>query len=316
MVLSISIILKHYRNSPIYRLLGFLFVCLSFIPLFAHAELPLKIENPITEPGQWKLETGLTYRHTHRSQITIGKPLFVVTESNQVISIPTDVHQEQINQNTLMPSIGLRYGLTPKVELYGKTAWSMQHTRHSHDLESKITQHHRFENVWLGINYHLIDHSEVNVLGFMESTLAEQRKSMVYGKTAVLGTTLYRSMDPLVLSLTTTYQHYFKDHQDLNHSRISHALMLNPQVAFAANDQITLSSGLTWRYLNINHCYPVRRHTVNQVSLSDQLNSTAIGLNLGLAYSYSPQTTLLLRNHVDLTGRGGAEIGVSVQVGL
>lgn len=123
-------------------------------------------------------------------------------------------------------------------------------------------------------------------------------------------------MDPLVLSFTTAYQHHFKDSQELNKDCTSGVLMFNPQVSFAANDQITLSNGITWRYLSMNHRYPVRRHTVHQVSLSDQPNSTAIGLNLGLAYLYSPQTTLMLRNHFDLTGRGGAEIGVSVQVGL
>ncbi len=60
-----------------------------------HAELPLRIENPITEPGQWKLEAGLTYANTNRSQMTMKEPLLFQTESNQVISVPTDVHQEQ-----------------------------------------------------------------------------------------------------------------------------------------------------------------------------------------------------------------------------
>ncbi len=277
-----------------------------------HAELPLRIEKPLTEQGKWKLEAGLTYANTNRSQITIKAPLLVETESGQVVSVPTHVHQEQINQNTLIPSIGLHYGLTPKAELYGKTTWSMQHTRHSNEIENKTIQNHQFESAWLGVNYHLMDHPEVNVLGFMEGALAEQRKSMVYGKTVVLGTTFYRSMDPLVLSLTTAYQHHFKDSQELNKDRTSGVLIFNPQVSFAANDQITLSSGLTWRYLGMNH----HRHTINQTSLLDQPSATTTGLNLGLAYLYSTQTTLLLRNHFDMTGQGGAEIGVSVQMGL
>jgi hypothetical protein len=51
-------------------------------------------------------------------------------------------------------------------------------------------------------------------------------------------------------------------------------------------------------------------------SLLDQPSATTTGLNLGLAYLYSPQTTLLLRNHFDISGQGGAEVGVSVQVKL
>lgn len=277
-----------------------------------HAELPLRIEKPLTEQGKWKLETGLTYSNINRSQIAMKAPLLVETESGQVVSVPTDVHQEQINQNTLIPSIGLRYGLTPKVELYGRTAWSMSHTRLLNEIKNQTTQNHQFDSAWLGINYHLMEHPEVNVVGFVEGALAEQRKSMVYGKTAVLGTTLYRSMDPLVLSLTTAYQHHFKSNQELRKDRISGVLMFNPQVSFAANDQITLSSGLTWRYLGMNH----HRHTINQTSLLDQPSVTTTGLNLGLAYLYSPQTTLLLRNQFDTSGRGGAEIGVSVQMRL
>lgn len=164
--------------------------------------------------------------------MTMKEPLLVETESGQVVSVPTDVHQEQINQNTLIPSIGLHYGLTPKVELYGKTAWSIQHTRHSNEIENQTTQNHQLDSAQLGINYHLIDRPEVNIVGFMEGALAEKRAfSMVYGKTAGLGTTFYRSMDPLVLSLTTAYQHHFKDSQGLSKDRISGVLMINPQVS-------------------------------------------------------------------------------------
>lgn len=86
----------------------------------AYAELPLQIEKSLTEQGQWKLEAGLTYANTNRSQVTMKEPLLIQTGPTQVVSVPTDVHQEQIHQNTLMPSIGLRYGLIPKVELYEK----------------------------------------------------------------------------------------------------------------------------------------------------------------------------------------------------
>lgn len=245
--------------------------------------------------------------------MTMKEPLLVEAESGQVVSVPTDVHQEQINQNTLIPSIGLHYGLTPKVELYGKTAWSIQHTRHSNEIENQTTQNHQLDSAQLGINYHLIDRPEVNVVGFMEGALAEKRAfSMVCGKTAGLGTTFYRSIDPLVLSLTTAYQHHFKGNQELSKDRISGVLMINPQVSFAANDQITLSRGLTWRYLGMGHHHHTR-HAINQASLLDRSSATTTGLNLGLAYLYSPQTTLLLRNQFDTSGRGGAEIGVSVQ---
>jgi hypothetical protein len=176
----------------------------------ASCRITATIEKSLTEQGKWKLEAGLTYANTNRSQITMKEPLLVQTGSNQVVSVPTDVHQEQIHQNTLIPSIGLRYGLTPKVELYGKTAWSMSHMRLLNESKNQTTQYHQLDSAWLGINYHLIDHPEVNVIGIYGGRLAEQRKSMVYGKTVVLGTTFYRSMDPLVLSLTTAYQHHFK----------------------------------------------------------------------------------------------------------
>ena len=308
-----SSILRIWRKSQTLYLLGLLFVFISCFSWPAYAELPLQIEKPLTEQGKWKLEAGLTYANANRSQMTMKEPLLVETESGQVVSVPTDVHQEQINQNTLIPSIGLHYGLTPKVELYGRTAWSMSYTRLLNEIKNKTVQNHRFDSVWLGVNYHLIDHPEVNVLGFMEGALTEQRKSMVYGKTVVLGTTFYRSMDPLVLSLTTAYQHHFKDDQELSKDHISGVLMLNPQVSFAANDQITLSSGLTWHYLAVDRY----SHQLNNASaLNTSTAATTTSLNLGLAYLYSPQTTLMLRNHFDVSGRGGAEIGVSVQMRL
>lgn len=192
----------------------------------------------------------------------------------------------------------------------------MSHTRLLNEIKNQTTQNHQLDSAQLGINYYLMDHPEVNVVGFMEGALAEKRAfSMVYGKTAGLGTTFYRSIDPLVLSLTTAYQHHFKDSKELSKDRIRGILMLNPQVSFAANDQITLSSGLTWRYLGMGHHHHTG-HTVNQASLLDKPSATTTGLNLGLAYLCSPQTTLTLRNHFDISGQSGAEIGVSVQMGL
>ena len=138
---------------------------------------------------------------------------------------------------------------------------------------------------------------------------------MVYGKTAVLGTSFYRSIDPLVLSLITAYQHHFKDDQELSKDRISGVLMLNPQVSFAANDQITLSSGITWRYLAVDHSSN-QLNNASAFNISTTSTTATTGLNLGLAYLYSPQTTLSLRNYFDMTGQGGAEIGVSVQMRL
>ncbi len=73
--MSLSIF-KTYRNSQaLYEcILGLLLTCV-FLP--AYAELPLQIENPLTEQGKWKLEAGLTYANTNRSQITMKAPLLI-----------------------------------------------------------------------------------------------------------------------------------------------------------------------------------------------------------------------------------------------
>ena len=136
----LSSIQRIWRKSQTRYLLGALFALISCFSWPAYAELPLRIEKLLTEQGKWKLEAGLTYASTNRSQLTMKAPLLIQTGPNQVVPVPTHVHQEQINQDTMIPSIGLHYGLTPKAELYGKTTWSMQHTRHSNEIKNQTTQ--------------------------------------------------------------------------------------------------------------------------------------------------------------------------------
>lgn len=287
------------------RLITALLLIALVIPV-AHADLPLTIENLLTAERRWRADINLVYANSDRRNVD---SLFTTLQlgPSQFISVPVSVSQARQNTDILALSIGVRYGLNLKTELYSRISGIGQNTRTFSVSGTSRENTQKFGDVWFGVNHRFSeDNATPALLGFAEVALAEnvaaEGSELKYGKAGLLGITIYRVIDPLVLTLTTGYR-YSADitvqDQRINSGDI---LFLNPGIAFAVNHKVTLTQGLQWRWQ--------QRSQIN--GQSQGIFITQSKLALGIGYAWSKQTTVQIDSRADISGNSGAEISMTV----
>jgi hypothetical protein len=141
----------------------------------------------------------------------------------------------------------------------------------------------------------------------------------------MLGGTTYHAIDPVVFSVTWAYQfnqvrqngdasqnqvhqdeneHHNQVHQkeaahhNLGDYKPGNLLLVNPSVAFAVNDRITLSTGFKW----------TNRQPSIFAGETDELRLTSTDLLLGVGYGISKGSILNFTFLFNVSGRNGADL--------
>jgi len=152
------------------------------------SDLPLNIEDLILDKKELQVELELNYAN--------------VNDYNYV---------ERKDNDIFIGSFGIRYGITDETEVYGRLMGLVDNTR-AHDgtaTDKHSTQ--KWQELAVGVNHRFSDdNANPAFLGFAEISAIENTSidgsNLVYGKSGQVGCTTYRSIDPLVLSLTTGYR--------------------------------------------------------------------------------------------------------------
>lgn len=272
----------------------------------AQADLPLNVEALLTANKAWRAEFNLVYANSDRRNVD-SRFATLQLAPGQFITLPLVVSQARQNLDILVASAGMRYGLSADTEILARASALSRHAR-SQDAEGASSTHSsRFNNAWIGINRRLsADDDTPAVLGFAELALAEnvavEGNELAYGRTALLGITVYRTTDPLVLSITGGYQ--YSAARDTAEQSVDPGdlLFINPNIGFAVNHEVTLTSGMQWRWQQRE------RHD----GQPQGIRTTQTRLELGMGYAWSRLTTVQIVGRMDMSGDAGAEIGATV----
>ena len=89
-----------------------LFVFASLVPLCARADLPLSLEDVMTDKGKLKLDASVTYINSESSRSELAAPVYIQTGAASFIPVPTEIQENGSNSDMLVGTLGLRYGLT------------------------------------------------------------------------------------------------------------------------------------------------------------------------------------------------------------
>lgn len=219
----------------------------AILPLSTYADLPLTIEDIMTDKGKWKLETSLTYLNSENSRAALAAPVYIQTGATSFIPIPTEIQENGSNTDMLAGTLGLRYGLTGNTDIYGSGSY-LWHEERKLDGNGK-TRNKRMSDVSLGISHTFLkDDKNPALISFLESTVYEKsRNKASSGKSWLIGATTYKAIDPIVLSLTAAYRiNGSKTLSDGIRYKSGNYLLLNPNISFAANDRISLTGGIQW----------------------------------------------------------------------
>lgn len=273
---------------------------LGFLGANAHADLPLTVEDLITAPGKTRLDLSVAYSNTERQGISTGEPFILQTGPTSFIAVPTQIGESIGNSDTSVITIGVRRGLSSKAEIYGRLSAHSSTQRSSTATQSTTQSSSGFADAWVGINYQFKnDDNTPALLGFAEIALRERhRNSSASFKSTMVGATTYKAVDPIVFSLTGAYR-FNQTRQDGDRSyKPGNLILLNPGVAFAVNDRVTLTTGMQW----------TRRHANRIAGQTQGIHRTATDLLLGVGYGFDKGNTLNTTFKVNASGRSGAEL--------
>jgi len=97
-------------------------LCIAF-PSLAIADLPLTVEDLITDKGKFKLDVTIAYANSEWQGVATADPIDIQTGPTTFVTLPTRIGESQGNSDTLVGTLGLRYGLTSKAELYVRASY-------------------------------------------------------------------------------------------------------------------------------------------------------------------------------------------------
>lgn len=282
------------------------FVLVVFLPSVAcnvHADLPLSLENLITNQGKIKLDLSVSYVNFDQKGISTGEPILVQTGPVSFVSIPTAIGEHTGNSDSIIGTAGLRYGASSNAEIYVRASYLQTSHRSSGVTGVSNYQESRFADSWIGLNYKLKEDSETPaLLVFAEVALSEKtRTDNASFKSTMLGLTGYRAIDPVVFSMTAAYRFNMVRDDGDDRDKPGNLLLLSPSVGFAVNDRVTLTTGMQW----------TSRQAARVGGQKQGYRRNSTDFLLGVGYGFSTENVMNVTFKSNASGRDGADLRVS-----
>ncbi|MBG9011488.1 meta-pathway of phenol degradation family protein [Neisseria meningitidis] len=276
----------------------------AILPLSTYADLPLTIEDIMTDKGKWKLETSLTYLNSENSRAELAAPVYIQTGATSFIPIPTEIQENGSNTDMLAGTLGLRYGLTGNTDIYGSGSY-LWHEERKLDGNGK-TRNKRMSDISAGISHTFLkDDKNPALIGFLESTVYEKsRNKASSGKSWLIGATTYKAIGPVVLSLTAAYRiNGSKTLSSNTKYKAGNYWMLNPNISFAANDRISLTGGIQW----------LGKQPDRLDGKKESARNTSTYAHFGAGFGFTKTTALNASARFNVSGQSSSELKFGVQ---
>ncbi len=294
-----------------YLTLLIIMCCIILTAMPARADLPLSLEDLLTEQKTFRLELGSNYSNIDSSDSNAVYGFVPV--GNSFLILPVDVSTQRQNIDILAHHFGLRYGITTKTEFYTRFTATARDIRIESNTETETTKYvdKQWQDWILGVNYQFSpDNDTAAFIGFFDITAAENTTrngaEFVYRKSAHTGFTLYRSIDPIVLSFSTGYRYSAARMIEEQEIDPSDSFYISPSFSFAINDSITMTNGI-------------------QISWTDEqkIDGEEIGIrtsqtsfSFGLGYAKTKNLTFNFSMSSNISGDNGSQIGLNLSYKL
>lgn len=270
--------------------------------------LGIELEELLSEKGTFRLEMGATLAALRQSGVS-GLYETIRTGAGNFVSVPIDVGTTQRQAENVIGSVGLRYGLTTKSEIYTRATLRYSQSRFT-DTATGIVENlseSSLQSVIVGMNYRFVDEGEYpGVIGFADIAIAEntaaQGMNFQSGKSGTLGFSAFRVLDPVVLSLTAGYRANAPRTVDGNKINPGDTLFINPSIGFAVNNELTMTSGFGLDFTSAD--------TQNGATIGT--SRTNADLQFGLAYAWDKNTTLRADARSEVLGERSFTAGITL----
>lgn len=240
-----------------------------------YADLPLTVESLISDQGKFTLESGLIYGNSKSKETNVTGVVPIQVGTNAYINLPAELSQNERQTDYIVANVAMKYGINPKTDI-GIRANGIYQSQRNLDVNTQNSMNTTtLTDVALTGSYQITEDAKYPaIVSFADLGVLEKRqnKNLSFSNLSI-GLIAYRSYDPIVLSVTTGYKHYFDKKVNENMIKPSTLFFINPQVAFSANDRISLLAGFNLRYIGTQK--------VNNLIQSKQRNDTDIMFGMG-----------------------------------
>ncbi len=279
---------------------------ISLISLFFSptlAERPLYVEGLVPEAGTWKLDTSVAYGNRENQGLQIGNPLIIQTGPTSFVSVYTDVGEERKNTDIVVGTVGLRYGLTTRTELYVRASafWSDTRSAAAESVYSASSK--GLSDIWFGTSYQIKDDDESpGLIGFSQIALMEKtHNTSSQFKSAMIGLAAYKAIDPVVFSMNTALSMSTARGEGENRHTPGSLFLISGSVAFAANDRVSLSGGAQW----------TNKQPDSVAGEKSGFRTTSTDLLLGVGYGVTAKSIVNISMISAISGRKGADLNLA-----
>ncbi len=258
---------------------------LASLPLVAQAQLPLTISDLLVDRDSFKLAT----QFSHRQQ----------REPAPFDLAPGGTIQRRLESNAM--ATRLRWGATANLEFNTTLSYQALQTRHwprdtagqtRHALSAGGTWQLHAEDAAPALLVSL----DVELLGQSSESPAGQE----YGRAQTLGMTTYRSLDPLVLSLSAAYTNWLSLASPEGKWQPGNVLRIQPRVNFAVNHRVSLVGGAS---AEIRQAARLEGRTVSP-------REARFGVLLGLGMQFGRRATLFAETEFATAGEEAAAVSL------
>ncbi|OOS02316.1 Outer membrane protein beta-barrel domain-containing protein [Moraxella cuniculi DSM 21768] len=291
--------------------LKYLMPIFATVSTIAHADLPLTVEDLTTDKNRFKLDTSLSYYN--QSQTSLAPQTYGMADlgNGRVIILPAPAAENNSNTDMLIVGAGLRYGISDSWEV--GVRGNFVHTAERYTIDQKPNQsNNRFlQDIYLGMQYSFKDNKKFpDSLLFAEISAYDNTQGLrsKSGSSVLVGGTVYTINDPIVLSLTGSYQ-YNGNRKTLHNTAVDlgDVLAINGVVGFAVNPDITLTGGVGIQYKKADNF-----EDMGQISH----NQTQTSLNLGMAYALSARSNLTANVRTNISGGNNSTLSLGITTKL
>lgn len=275
----------------------------GLVPSLAKADLPLSVEDLITDRGRVKLDLSLTYANVDNADLSVGDLALVQVGPTSFVVVPTQFGTGRTNSDTLVGTLGLRYGVTKKTEIFLRSSLLYSAVRSSGVGGTISSDEARWADAWIGLNHQFkADTTTPALLGFVETAVYDrQRSDSSPFRSYTVGLTTYRAIDPVVFSLTAAYRFGVSRRDGAEDLKPGRVITLNPEVGFAVNDRVSLSTGFQW----------ISRDADERNGIDQGAMRTSTALVLGVAYGFAKGSLIDTTVTANVSGQDGAELRFS-----
>jgi hypothetical protein len=266
----------------------------------AESALPLAVENLITGRGITLLDLSISYSNIERSSVAFGDPLIIQAGPTSFITLPSAVGSREINNDTMVATAGLRHGITSRTEVYIRG--SALHTSNRGTLLGQRFSgtESRFADAWFGASHQFADDERgPAVIGFLEVAAVERLRISTHSfRSGLLGFTVYKALDPVVLAGSVAFHYAAPRNDGPNRYNPGDILTIRPSVGFAANERINLTFG-----------FQCMRSTSSRIDgHHTSFNHTSTDIILGAGYGLSGKSSFNFTIQANASGHNGADL--------